>query len=597
MKFKINFISFIVFFVCFCNAHSQSLSGIITDNKNKQPLANVDVTLSNSTRKTKTDINGNYTINNLDRNSYTVFYFLEGFQSSQKSIQFNAQENIIIDVQLSNFDVSLDEIVVFATPTKPTKRVGDALSTGTEITKKGIEALGVVANGSIFNLLNIVPSVITQSSDAYGLGQNVMRVRGVRNLFAGITIEGVPNYGVSPIGPREDVFDKENLGSVSFYKGAIPADVFSASGNRGGSADVSFRRSSRNMGVEFLQSNGTNNFTRSYLRFNTGEYSSGNSKTSAFGSISFTEADKWKGVGLLANRKNYAIGITHHFNDKLSLELFRNYNYAYRYAFRSLTYAQISNLEANYNLDFNGQLTGVPAQDRLYANYSKGNNINSTNMAYLNYRPNKNHQFTIKPYYATEDADYSDISGSQKRDVKRDFWQLGVIADWKAQYKDFNFGAGYWRETSHYLPNAAAVIAYNITPTGLSKVGYQFYNEIKGNWAIDNPYLKIAYHKNGFKAQAGLKYMAYTYPGQNRYLPISTTDNNPKSTPEIDMITARKTNAQLLPSAGIGYQFTKNFESYLNYGRGYMRPYSTVENTYIAARSAFLAQGMSYNLY
>jgi len=593
MKFNIKFISFIIFLICFCSAHSQSISGTVTDEKNKQPLANVEVTLSHSSKKTKTDINGKYTINDLDRNNYMVYYFLEGFKFNQKSIQFNAQENIIADVQLSNFDVSLDEIILFATPTQPTKRAGDALSTGTEITKKGIEALGVVANGSVFNLLNIVPSVINQSSDAYGLGQNVMRVRGVRNLFAGITIEGVPNYGVSPIGPREDVFDKENLGSVSFYKGAIPADVFSASGNRGGSADVSFRRSPRNMGVELLQSIGTNNFTRSFVRFNTGEHISGNSKTSAFGSFSFTEADKWKGVGLLANRKNYAIGITHHFNDKLSLELFTNYNYAYRYAFRSLTYAEISNLEANYNLDFNEKLTGVPATDRRYAHYNKGDNINSTNMAYLNYRPNENHQFTIKPYSAKEDADYSDTSGMQKRDVKRDFWQLGVIADWKARYKDFNFGAGYWHETSHYLPNAAAVVAYNITPTGLSKVGYQFYNEIIGNWAIDNPYVKIAYHKNGFKAQAGLKYMAYTYPGQNRYLPISDTDNNPRPTPEADMITARKTNSQWLPSAGIGYQFTKKFETYLNYGRGYMRPYSTVENTYIAARSAFLAQGMS----
>ena len=182
-------------------------------------------------------------------------------------------------------DKEIEEVVIFATPTQPTKRVGDALSTGTEITQKGIEALGVVANGSIFNLVNIVPSVITQSSDAYGLGQNVMRVRGVRNLFAGITIEGVPNYGVSPIGPREDVFDKENLGSVSFYKGAIPADVFSASGNRGGSADVSFRRSSKNTGLEFLQSIGSNSFTRSFVRFNTGEHTSGNSKTSAFGSF------------------------------------------------------------------------------------------------------------------------------------------------------------------------------------------------------------------------------------------------------------------------------------------------------------------------
>ncbi|MDO4763296.1 MAG: TonB-dependent receptor [Flavobacteriaceae bacterium] len=489
----------------------------------------------------------------------------------------------------------IEEVVILKTATQPMKRIGDVLYTGTEITPRGIDAVGVVANGSLFNLVNIVPSVNTQTTDAYGLGYSVMRVRGMRNFFAGVTVEGVPNYGVSPIGPREDVFDKENLNSVAIYKGAVPADVFSASGNRGGSVDISFRRSPRQSGLEVLQSFGSNNYMRTYARFNTGVFESGDSKTSAYFSFSFTEADKWKGVGLLSNRKNYSIGVTHHFNDKLSLEVFSNYNYAFRYFFRKLKYNEVMDLEKNYHLDYNDKLTGDPAKDVYYAHYNKGNNRNSTNMLYLSYKPNDNQKFSIKPYYAKEDADYTEtnIGEKQKKDVRRDFWQVGVIADWKMKWDNFNFGLGYWHETSRYIPNAAAVVSYKIEPTGLKKLGYRFYNEIIDNWAINNPYVKLAYEGENFKVQAGLKYMAYTYPAQNRYEPKSATDNSPREVASPDMITKRGTNAQWLPSVGLGYQFNKQLEIYANYGRGYMRPYSTIENTYLGARAAFQAQGMS----
>ena len=45
-----------------------------------------------------------------------------------------------------------------------------------------------------------------------------------------MTVEGVPNYGIMPIGAREDIYDMENMESVSLYKGASPADLGTGSG-------------------------------------------------------------------------------------------------------------------------------------------------------------------------------------------------------------------------------------------------------------------------------------------------------------------------------------------------------------------------------
>ena len=123
-------------------------------------------------------------------------------------------------------ETEIKEVTITKNITQPTKRIDDKLYTGTEITKKGIQSLGTIANSNIFTIVNVIPSVTVNTTDAYGLGQNIMRIRGVRSMFTGMTMEGIPNYGLSPIGAREDIYDKENLDAVSLYKGAVPADVF-----------------------------------------------------------------------------------------------------------------------------------------------------------------------------------------------------------------------------------------------------------------------------------------------------------------------------------------------------------------------------------
>lgn len=110
-------ISFIIFFMCLCSAHSQSITGTVTNEKNNQPIPNVEVTLSPSSRKTTTDSNGKFTFKDLEQNYYTVYFYLEGFKYNQKAVELNTNEQVVVDIQLNSFDVSLEEILLFATPT------------------------------------------------------------------------------------------------------------------------------------------------------------------------------------------------------------------------------------------------------------------------------------------------------------------------------------------------------------------------------------------------------------------------------------------------------------------------------------------------
>lgn len=500
----------------------------------------------------------------------------------------------VMGINAQEQETKIKEITIVKNLTQPTKKIDDKLYTGTEITKKGIEALGAVANNNIFTIVNIVPSVSTNTTDAYGLGQNVMRIRGVRSMFTGMTMEGIPNYGLSPIGAREDIYDKENLGSVAVYKGAVPADVFSGSGNRGGSIDLSIRRSGRDAGLELGQSFGTQNYKRSFVRFDTGEFHNGDAITSAYGSFSYTDADKWKGFGKLATRKNFSFGLTHQFSNRLKLELFSTYSDTFRHAFRSMNYKDVMDFDKSYTLEFNELQSNIPARDRFYHDYNKGDYKNVHSMMALQYKINDNHTISLKPYYAREDAEYSQTAGSGanilKNDITRDFWQAGLVFSYAGKTDNLSYSLGYWYEASD---NQGFTINNTITPTGLRPRGQNIYIDVHGLGHLHNPYVKLAYKTGGFKAQAGLKYMAYRTPGSTRYLPSATNPFVRANTPTEDLNTQTRLNDAFLPSAGIGFEVNKNLEFYLNYGRGYMRQYSGVTNTYLNNRAAFLRANLT----
>jgi len=57
-----------------------------------------------------------------------------------------------------------------------------------------------------------------------------------------MSVEGLPNYGIMPIGPRDDIYDMENLESIGLYKGSTPLSLGTGSGNRGGTIALTYRR-------------------------------------------------------------------------------------------------------------------------------------------------------------------------------------------------------------------------------------------------------------------------------------------------------------------------------------------------------------------
>ncbi len=314
----------------------------------------------------------------------------------------------------------------------PTRETGETVYTGTEITAKGIEVQGTPASTSVYEAIGILPGISVESADPYGLGaeQRTIRVRGVRGMLGALGVSGVPNYGGNPIGPREYLYDMENFQSLSVYKGAAPADFGAGIGSRGGAIDLKPNWPKKELGFTFRQGFGTDNYHRTYLRFDSGSLTK--SGTAFSGSYSYTEADKWKGPGKTGPRNNFNLALEQPLGSIVDVKLWLNSNDLKQNLYRSLTYAESQNLDANYKLDYNETLTGVKATDINYYDYNRGEYENKDLIAFITVTPSEQLRFTLKPYFCDEETEIYQGSSSgggiiQKR--TRDIDRKGVIVE------------------------------------------------------------------------------------------------------------------------------------------------------------------------
>uniref|UniRef100_A0A7C4JSL2 Plug domain-containing protein n=1 Tax=Thermodesulfobacterium geofontis TaxID=1295609 RepID=A0A7C4JSL2_9BACT len=122
----------------------------------------------------------------------------------------------------------------------PTKETAETVYTGIGITKKGIELSGEKGSSNVWSILNFLPGVFFESPDPAGISstQRTIIIRGISGSLGTMSVEGVPVYGGNPIGPREYIFDLDNMEAIDVYKGVIPVDLGTGAGTRGGTVEL-----------------------------------------------------------------------------------------------------------------------------------------------------------------------------------------------------------------------------------------------------------------------------------------------------------------------------------------------------------------------
>jgi len=488
--------------------------------------------------------------------------------------------------------ILLGDIIV--TETKlitPTKQTNETVYTGSEITKEGIEALGAKAAVSVYEAINILPGVSVEGVDPYGLAaeQNNIRIRGVRGFLGALSVAGIPNYGGNPMGPREYLYDMENIESIAVYKGAVPADLGTGVGSRGGAIELRPLWPKEDLGLTFSQGFGADSYLRSFLRLDSGSLPNINTRLSA--SASYTEADKWKGSGDLGPRKNLNLMLSQPINDKDKIQLWFNHNDFEQNLYKALSYNQVEDLSTNYKVDYNGTKTGTAA-DINYYDYNRGEYANSDVLSILPYTFSNRSKITVKPYFSHENTEILQGTGSMGGSIQkrlREIDRYGFISQFDYSFDNITASLGYWFEDSDM-----EITQRFYNPVNFQFKGYGMVMENDDDGIAHSPYLKLAGSNGSLDWQAGLKYFYYRDPASQGYTASAPGYQLVKAA---DLYREEASYDALLPTLGIDYHLGDNLELTASYGRSQIRPYAYVPlvTTYNSNRADFQAARVSLN--
>ncbi len=491
-----------------------------------------------------------------------------------------------MDEVLPEIPVSAEKIIA------PTRQASESVYTGSEVTAKGIELQGAKATTSVYGALDILPGLNVESPDSNGLGaeMNNVRIRGVRSSLGALTVEGVPNYGGNPIGPRDYLYDMENMRGITVYKGAVPGDIGTGVGARGGALSLLPDWPHETPGLRFGQSFGSNEYSRTFFRLDTGSLSPTETRASA--SASYTDADKWRGPGSLGPRKNANLAVVQPVSERFEVKLWVNHNDLDQHLYRPLTATDIGNLKENYDKDYNAAPTGAAAQDIYYYDYNRGAYQNDDLFSVLTVKPSRELTLSLKPYYAKEDTEIlqgTTSSGGKVQKRTRDIERFGLIGEAIFENDGIKTTAGYHFENSEMN---IFTQTYGISPTGLAYQGYGVFGT-SGTGYINSPYVKIAGNQGPWDWQTGLKYFHYQDPASDGYTTGPAPGYALVRTADLDR---QETDYDMwLPSIGGAYHFSDSFQANASYGRNFIRPYSYLPlvSLYNSNRAAFQAQGIN----
>ena len=563
-----------------------TIEGKVIDTTTHEPLAGANILVPETQNASITDAEGYFKM----RIAENVEHIRVSFVGYHTKRVFISDTSAYLNIQLVPREHNIAEVVIRGDLRQSVERIFHE----SRLSFTGLDSDETASNSSVFDKLARIPGVYVESQDLSGLSEKTVRIRGIKSYFSGMTVEGIPNYGVMPIGPRDYLYDMENIGSVSVYKGVIPSGVFSATGNKGGVMRLDFKRPEEEFGVTAKQSAGSNSYARSFIRVDAGRLPTG---TNLFGSYSYTKADKWKGKGDIGPRHNFTLGLTHDLGEKLYAEVFFIHNRLKRHDFRELTYDQAKNISQSYNIRFIGDLLESAMDKAYYYDNNKGNFVNSALYTSLQFNVSDDLVFSLKPYFSAEDARswHKQITGPpQNRNYMlfnriRNNKKGGLIIEGKGRLNNINLSAGYWGEVNDL---SAKVHVYRLRDDADRLdlgVNPETVNTSPGN--IHNPYMKFSGSPGNFDWHAGLKYFYYSEANTENY---AVQDDTRERLPTLDI---KNTGYDAwLPTVGFGYSFNNRLQLSLAYGKNYMRPYmyGPMRSLYLRNKSAFLEHDLTY---
>jgi iron complex outermembrane receptor protein len=337
-----------------------------------------------------------------------------------------------------------------------------------------MEKINPTANS--YQIIENLPGVNTFNHDATGLFGGGIRIRGFSADQLGFTINGAPvndsgNFSVYP----QEYTDTENLCEVFVTQGSTDTDSPHV-GASGGNIGMVTCPPKDQFGVRVAQSVGQLNYSRTFVRLDTGKVGPSNLKS--FISYSKSTADKFKGAGG-ADRDHVDMAVEVRPNADLFLSASWLYNNALNNNIRTLSNADI----AKFGRDFDFS-TVVPQHLVAVAGTAQTETVPVDGFYKFNINPFRNHLFTSKAEYKVN----KDLTVS----AEPYFWYgFGTGGGQLTQLTEGGTGANATRlkDLNGDGDTLDKVLAYGSSVTETNRPGVTF----KANYRIDNHTINAGY--------------------------------------------------------------------------------------------------------
>ena len=470
--------------------------------------------------------------------------------------------------------------------------------------KDAIELYSGPIGISALKVVGMSPSVDYQPAEVFGSNEtsfhDPLRIRGKSQSGPGgvYMLESLPISG-NP-GGGKTMFDLENISWIDLYKGYMPADKSLGFSNLIGKVDMIVDRPKKEMETTVSQTVGSDHALRTFLRFDTGQMGD----VSAFGSVSKTSGDKWKGEGDL-DRTNVMLGMTYKPNDNFKSELFYAHSEDDHYNYYGLSYAEAKDLDANYKKDWN---TAYPTtKNANYYDWNKQSFTDDVVTANLEYHFTNDSVLSFKPYYSKDKGEYwftnmpATPATSPVTQWLIDHDRYGAVLAYEIPIiEEMAMKIGYWYGEQDLPGPPTSRRMYAVSPTG--KLTYNGWNMLaeEATHKFSSPFVQFSGDIKDFSYAFGIRYLDFKLAGINSHTAgansaaISSDYDTALSQVALDpwSSVASKTFTEWLPSAYVGYKITSNTEVYFDYGRSYGYDVNLFP-TYLSARSTYVSKGVT----
>ncbi|MGA9589517.1 MAG: carboxypeptidase-like regulatory domain-containing protein, partial [Salegentibacter sp.] len=177
MKNVLFFVS-LIFFTIQAYSQNYTLRGTVTEND--QTLEGVSVLAIGTNIGTRTDDNGNYSLQ-LKQGVYTILFSY----GNRKRMQVDLSNDKLLNIDLANAKEVLDEVFLSSVRVEKQDPITYSNLSNEEIEDRNL-------GQDIPVLMNYMPNVVTTSDAGAGVGYTGIRVRGVSSRNINVTINGIP---------------------------------------------------------------------------------------------------------------------------------------------------------------------------------------------------------------------------------------------------------------------------------------------------------------------------------------------------------------------------------------------------------------------